>query len=274
MKKTFGQFLLCCLLFVFAGACGVYAAQQGNVYDDADLLTADEVTSVDSAIAALKEETGWNIYAVSTMDAQGKTAMQYADDFFDEQSKDLQDGVVLLIDMDNREIYLSTCGEAVRYLTDDRNESILDDAYTDVSNGDYSSCYMSMLYGVQSYYEKGIPRDQYNYDTETGKVSRHHSLTVTEILIAVLAAIAAGAITFFVIVGKYRLKFGNYKYAFRKFGAVQLSNSNDILVNTTVTHRRIPQDSGGSGGGGHSSGRSSVHTSSSGRSHGGSGRKF
>ena len=66
------------------------------------------------------EESGWNVYAVTTDDAQGKSATAYADDFFDEHSTEQEDGVALLIDMDNREITISTCGIAIRYLTDSR----------------------------------------------------------------------------------------------------------------------------------------------------------
>ena len=39
------------------------------------------------------------------------------------------DGLALLIDMDNREITVSTSGIAIRYLTDERIENILDAGY-------------------------------------------------------------------------------------------------------------------------------------------------
>lgn len=258
---------------VTLGSSSIYAAQEGNVYDDAALLTESERSSLNNKISALKEESGWNIYAVTTADAGGKTATEYADDFFDIYSPEQEDGVVLLIDMDNREITISTCGIAIRYLTDDRIEYILDDAYTDVSNGNYGDCLDTMLNGVAQYYRAGIPENQYNYDTETGKVSRYHTLSLGEILIAVVLAVACGGAIYGVVIGKYRLKFDTYQYAFREYGKVNLRIKEDRFVNQTVTHRRIPkQTSNGSSHG--SSGRSSTHRSSSGRSHGGGSRKF
>ncbi|MBO5525016.1 MAG: TPM domain-containing protein [Roseburia sp.] len=256
----------------FSMGNAVFAAQKGNVYDEADLLTEQETDALAEKISALMETTGWNIYAVTTDDAGGKSAEAYADDFFDSHSTEQEDGVAALIDMDNREIYLSTCGEAIRYLTDERLDYILDDAYGEISEGNYAACLDAMIDGTAEYYEGGIQQKQYNYDEETGEISVYRSITLWEALIAVVIAVVVFGAVFGCIVGKYRLKFGNYEYDFRRFGSMELKHSSDVLVNTAVTHRRIPQNNGG--GSHSSSGRSTTHHSSSGRSHGGSGRKF
>ena len=259
---------------VLWNGAGIAAAQVGNVYDDAELLTESERTALNERIAALSEKTGWNIYAITTDDAGGKSAMAYADDFFDEHSPEQEDGVALLIDMDNREIWLSTCGVAIRYLTDDRLDVILDDAYGDVSNGNYGKCLNTMLDGVERYYDAGIPRGQYNYDTETGAISVYRSITLPEALLAVVLAIASGVAVNLIVRAKYRMKLDTYQYAYRENSDVKLRVREDRFVNQTTTHRRIQRESSGGGGGHHSSGRSSTHHSSSGRSHGGGGRKF
>ena len=255
-------------------AISVEAAQEGNVYDYASLLTDSEIESLNEDIAALEAESGWNVYAVTTNDAEGKSAVAYADDFFDSHSPEQEDGVALLIDMDNREITISTCGDAIRYLTDSRIDYILDDAYTDISNGRYGDCLETMLDGVTDYYHAGIPNGQYNYDTETGAVSVHRKITIVEFLIALAVAVGVGLVIYGGVVGKYRLKFNTYKYDFRKNGHVKLNIKDDSFINQTVTHRHIPRQTSSGGGGGHSSGRSSTHRSSSGRSHGGGSRKF
>lgn len=261
------------LLFLISGS--VFAKEEGKVYDGASLLSDSEISELNEKIATLEQATGWNVYAVTTDNAGGKSAAAYADDFFDEHSPEQEDGVAMLIDMDNREIYLSTCGEAIRYLTDARVDRILDDAYGYVSSGDYAGCLNAMADGVSAYYERGMTKGQYNYDTETGKVSVYRSVTGTEAVMAVIAAAAAGGIFFCVTVGKYRLKFGTWQYPFRDNSDVRLRIRDDRFVNKFVTHRRIPRQNNSGGGGGRSSGgRSSTHTSSSGRSHGGGGRKF
>ena len=100
---------------------------------------------------------------------------------------------------------------------------------------------------------------------ETGEIHYYHVLTMGEILFAVVLAAAVFAAVFFGITGKYRLKFGGgYQYDYHAFGKVNLTGQEDRFVNQMVTHRRIQTDSGSSGGGSSHSGRSTVHTSSSG----------
>ena len=265
------------LLIITLGSVSVCAAEESadgrNVYDDAGLLTQSEQKAVEEQILALKEASGWNIFAVTTSDTGGKSTMAFADDFFDEHSPEQEDGVAVVIDMDNRQIYISTCGIAIRYLTDERIERILDDAYGEITDGEYKACLSVMLDGVERYYEDGIPSGQYNYDTETGKVSRYRSITLVEYLAALALGILCSVIVWLSVVGKYRLKSPTFHYDFRGNGHLDLRVREDRFINQTLTHRRIPKET--SGGGGHSSaGRSSTHTSSSGRSHGGGGRSF
>lgn len=272
MRKKIIRFVVCLCFLLLAGNGSVSAAQSGVVYDDAGLLTDSEISTLNEKITAFKEASGWNVYAVTTADAKGKTAEAYADDFFDSHSPDQEDGVAFLIDMENREIWLSGCGEANRYLTDERIDEILDDAFVYISEGDYAGCLESMADGTQNAYQAGIPDHQYNYDTETGKISAIRSVTFMEVLVALLLACISGGLVFAGIVGKYRLKFGTYQYAFRDYGKVNLRVRDDRFINQTVTRRNIPKPTNSGTGG--SSGRSSTHRSSSGRSHTGGGRKF
>ncbi len=277
MRRRIRAFFFVFLLIITLGSVSVCAAEESadgrNVYDDAGLLTQSEQKAVEEQILALKEASGWNIFAVTTSDTGGKSTMAFADDFFDEHSPEQEDGVAVVIDMDNRQIYISTCGIAIRYLTDERIERILDDAYGEITDGEYKACLSVMLDGVERYYEDGIPSGQYNYDTETGKVSRYRSITLVEFLAALALGILCSVIVWLSVVGKYRLKSPTFHYDFRGNGHLDLRVREDRFINQTLTHRRIPKET--SGGGGHSSaGRSSTHTSSSGRSHGGGGRSF
>lgn len=272
-KKITGSIIsfLTLALLVAMPLC-VQAEPTQNVYDDAALLSETEAAALSEKIDALEEQTGWVIFAVSTEDALGKSARAYADDFFDMNTAEDASGVVFLIDMDNREIWISTCGDAIRYLTDRKLESMLDNSYAYVSEGEYDSCFDSMIEDAEYYYGSGIEEGQYNYDVETGAVSRHYGISPMEAGAALLAAVGAAVIFFIVIVGKYRLKLNTNQYDFRSYGKLNLTNRVDHLVNVTHTQRRIQSSNGN--GGSRSSGRSSTHHSSSGRSHGGSGRKF
>lgn len=273
MRKLGKSFLSVLMLTLFLGVMPLAAAQTGNVYDNGDLLTSDEAQSLNNSITDVENSTGWNIYMLTTNDVQGKSSKDYADDFYDEAAPDT-DGVVLLLDMDNRVTYLSTSGDdtVVRYLTDARIDAITEEASSYAGDGDYAQCLQIMLDGVEHYYEAGIPSGQTNYDTETGKYSKYRSITPIEAVIAVVIALAAGAIVYLSIVGKYCLKFGTYHYDGHRDGGVELRVDEDRFINQFVTHHHIQRDNGGSNGGGGNI--SSTHTSSGGHSHGGGGHGF
>lgn len=276
--KSLSALLCICMMIAVPVAAGAAESSdsgiQSFVYDNAGLLSVEEMASLDEQISEMQEETGWDIFAVTVDDTNGKSSMEYADDFYDMRTADDSDGILVLIDMDNREIYVSTCGKAIRYLTDVRIERVLDAGYTYVSDGDYAACLSAMLQKAAYYYEAGIPENQYNYDVETGAVSRYHSLTWAEIIPVLLLASGAGIGVYVFVIRSYSLKGGRYDYPYVKYGNVTLTEREDRFIRAHTTHQRLHEDRGGSGGGGHSSGRSSTHHSSSGRSHGGGGRKF
>ena len=255
------------------------SAEECLVYDHADLLSVQEEEYLENLAAERKEQWNMNFLVVTIDDSEGKSSMEYADDFYDAQfpEETAEDGVLYLIDMDNREIYLSTCGEAIRYLTDDRIDRILDEAYEYVAEGDYYGTFVAFFEETEAYLLKGIPSDQYNYDVNTGEIDYYEEpmkLTFGEFLFALIGALIPAAITVGAIKAKYQLKFEDFHYDAYTDSEVQLSVKSDRLVNQFVTHRRIPKNNGSSGGSGGGGSRSSVHRSSSGRSHGGGGRKF
>ena len=245
-----------------------------EVFDYAGLLSESEVADLEMQIADMKEKTNWDIFAVTTDYTEGKSSMAYADDFYDEYTAEDSDGILVLIDMDNREIYVSTCGKAIRYLTDARIERVLDDGFYYVSNGDYAACLSAMLSTAEYYYDAGIQENQYNYDVETGAVSEYRVLTWMEVVPVFLLAVIVGLAIFFGVKRSYSMKGGRYEYPYMKYGKLDLTAHEDRFIRQHTTHHRIQTDSGGSGGHRSSGGRSSTHRSSSGRSHGGGGRKF
>ena len=243
------------------------------VYDEADLLSDAEEADLDNQIYSLIESTGWNIYAVTIDDAQGFTTAEFADAIYEEWAGIDTDGFLVLIDMDNREIYLSTSGIVIRYVYDERVESVLDTGFSYISNGEYANCLSEMIGSVEYYYGEGIPEDQYNYDVETGAISEYNVLTWTEAVPVLLLAALAGFGIYKGIARSYKLNGTDYEYQYSKYGNLNLIKQEDHFLRQSVVHQRIQTNSGSSGGGG-SSHRSSTHRSSGGGTHGGGGRSF
>lgn len=250
-------------------------AMAGNpvVYDEAELLTDEEFTEVANEAGALEDKTGWEVMVLTVQDAGGYTTQEYSEEFLNENLIG-DDGVVYTIDMDNREVYIATTGNSIYYLTDDRIQDVIDAGYDEVKNEAYADAFTGMIRATADWYEEGIPADQYTYDTDTGEIVPYQKpmgLDWFEVLIAIVIAAVAFGIVFASVAGKYRLKWGTYKYDFRKNSDVRLKNEEDRLVNQFVTHRHIPKETSS---GSSSSGQSSIHTGSGGRSYGGGGRKF
>lgn len=255
-----------------------------RVYDMAGLLGEEERSELEAAIDGARKDWKLDLVIVTTEDAEGKTSTEYADDFYDAggfgEGKD-KDGILFLIDMDNRELTFSTSGIAIRIFTDARIEAMLDRVYEGASQGNYKSCADAFLSDVERYCQKGIAGGQYNYDTETGKISVYRSISGLEALLAVAVSsfvawmACLGVKCQYAMAGDER-EIASLNMAYRSTARFAYDNRIDNLVNQFVTTRTIASSTGsGSGSSGHSSSRrSSTHTSSSGRSHGGRSRRF
>lgn len=269
--------LLCMIIFCMTPVQAEESAQQAaenmQLTDQAGLLSETEAEEINHRLAELEERTGWEFMALTTDDAGGEDATSYAESWFDKYTgKD--DGVICAIDMDNREIVVRAFGEAMYYITDNRTERILDAGYEEISEEKHAATLQAMLGEVEDAYQTENADRNYLYDEDTGEVIRHprkKSITLSEILIALGLAIVAGGATVFGIFGRYRLKFGGYKYPIEKNGRVSLTTKEDRLVNSFVTRRQIPKQTSSGGGGGS---RSAVHTGSGGRRSSGGSRKF
>jgi len=262
----------------------IEASDGKRIFDMAGLLDNSYVQEARNLIKEYQDTYHLDIVVVTTGDAGGKTARDYADDFYEEGGFGQgsgKSGILFLIDMDNRELVFSTDGEAIRIFTDERIESMLDGVYEGASQSDYRASVESFLGDVERYCKAGIPGNQYNYDTETGKISVYRSIRWYEALLAAgVSAFVAGAACF-TVKRQYGMEedekqIRNLNMAYRADARFVYGNESDRLVNKFVTSRIIPRNtgSGGTGGRHSSSGRSSTHTSSSGRSHGGGSRKF
>ncbi len=267
--------LLLCILTGFPGAAPAEAA--GNlprVVDGADLFSANEEQELEERIRELEDTVPFDLVVVTVDNTYGDSAREYADNFYEDNGYgkgDKESGALYLIDMDNREIYISTKGDAILFLTDSRIDAILDAAYGPVSRGDYSGSAFAFLGKTEGFVKSGIPDNQYIYDEETGKIIRYYSLSLWEIGGAVLLALLGGGIPCLVIWRKYSMKGSAYSYPYRDKGRLTLGRKEDTFVNRTVSSRRIPKPTNTSSSGG---GRSTTHTSRNGSTHGGGGRKF
>ncbi len=299
MKKIKG--IMICLLictFLVMGSMAVWADQTGavsgqpRVFDQAGLFSETEIIQLEEKIAQCRKSTKMDVVIVSVYADGERSAEEYADDYYDYGGFGVgkkASGVLLLYYMDGPgqpggECYISTAGTMINMLTDERIESILDDVYGDLGNRDFAGATEHFLEDVKAYVKEGVESGQYTYDRDTGEIVRYHSIRLYEVAIAmVIAGILAGSVCLD-IKKRYAMKqssreVSNSLQAYRADCAFHFSVAGDKMVNKYVRSVPIPRNtSSGSGGRGHSgsssAGRSTIHTSSSGSSHGGGGRRF
>lgn len=292
--------MICLLIctFLVMGSMAVWADQTGavsgqpRVFDQAGLFSETEIIQLEEKIAQCRKSTKMDVVIVSAYADGERSAEEYADDYYDYGGFGVgkkASGVLLLYYMDGPgqpggECYISTTGTMINMLTDERIESILDDVYGDLGNRDFAGATEHFLEDVKAYVKEGVESGQYTYDRDTGEIVRYHSIRLYEVAIAmVIAGILAGSVCLD-IKKRYAMKqssreVSNSLQAYRADCAFHFSVAGDKMVNKYVRSVPIPRNtSSGSGGRGHSgsssAGRSTIHTSSSGSSHGGGGRRF
>lgn len=241
------------------------------VFDEGGLLSSEERVSLEDEANQLSEEYNMDIVITTTNDTGGKSSREYADDYFDYNGFGRgpdYDGILFLIDMDNREAYVSTSGLGIRYLTDQRIEGVLDEVFeSGLVDGDYYGASRGFLRRTRQYLQAGIPSDQYSVDEKEA-----NRLTIFDMIIGLIGGSATGGLFYGSTRASYKLKNPGNPFSYRNNSIVNVVPGNDQLVDSMVTQRRIPRPP--TGGGSSGGGRSTTHRSSSGRTHGGGGRKF
>ncbi len=277
------------VVLVFAFSVSAFASFNIIIDDAAGLFTEDEIENINSAAFEFASLNDYSVAVVTTEDATGKSAKEYADDYYDELmfSKGWsENGMCFLIDMDNREIYVSCAGLCIDEYSDYQLDSILDKGYDCVVNGEYFKCIVSMIEEAGNFVS-----DDYNPDefVETGDwnviVGGYHedeygdfyepaqkTFSFSHVFIYVIIGLAIGGITVFCVKNSYKNTGKGDEFNANDI-TLELTASNDNIISKNVITTKIPRNNNhhrpGGGGGG-----VSVHRSSGGVRHSGAGRKF
>lgn len=241
-------------------------AASDTVDDQANLLSPEERTELSNQADTINEKIKGEVFILTT-NTNTEEPQEFADmQLMDRVGKD-NNGALLLLDMNQREIHLSTSGNMIDYLNDKRIDKILDSVETAMRDQEYYEATNNYLVTTNNFIDEGIPNA--SIDEKTGKVTYYKSINLIEFIIGLIVA-AVAAIAFFVSVRlRYQLKTGTYRYPYRQNAQLDLTERQDQLVNSFVTTRRIPKPSNNKGGGG----GSSTH-STGGGTFGGGGRSF
>lgn len=247
MKKKLFTLLFAavlCLLLVLP----VSAANDTRLTDDAQLLTSSDAAEVESYLDEISQRQKFDVVVHTTNTTNGQYIRDYADDYFDYNGYGFgskYDGCILVIDMSQRDWWISGCGRGEANIDSDVIEHIGDEISPYLSSGDYYTAMITYA-DLCDDYCNGAP---YNW--------------FFGIVFSLVAGFVIGLIAVLVMKGK--LKSVRRQPAAKDYmvaGSMNVTNSRDIFLYRNVTRRAKPKENSGS------------HTSSSGRSHSGGGGSF
>ena len=240
------------------------AEELQHLVDNAELIEAEEESRIEAELQKLSTKYNLEVVIFTEENGEISSAMDAADDFFDYQGYGKgsdRSGVLLYINMETRDVWISTRGEGITVFNDIGIEHMLDEITPSLSDGDYvRACdiYLELCEDFIIRAENGEP-----YGTGKGPFP-----FVRYFLISVVVALIVGGSYIFVLSREMNsVAPNNSARNYAVPGSMQLHNSNEFFLYRNVTKTKRETSSGSSGG-------SSTHRSSSGAHHGGGGRKF
>ena len=278
-RKLAGAFSALLSVIFMVAAISVFPAWAAEglprLVDMAGLLSDSEGAELSGMLDAISQRQQVDIVVVTVGSMDGKSAMVYADDFYDENGYgfgDGRDGILLLVSMEERDWYITTTGYGITALTDAGREYISGIFVADLSAGDYAAAFTGFAKLCDDFITQartGAPYDVDNLPKEP--FGPFENLILAFGIAFIISLIVTG-----IMKGQLRSVYSRSEADnYMKQGSLQLTKKNDLFLYRHVDRRRRAEnkstDSAGRPG---SSGGSRTHTSSSGTTHGGGGGKF
>lgn len=253
--------------------------EKEKIYDFADLFSDTEEENLYRSSKKFIQDNNMDIVIVTIDENNKSSAMEYADDFYDYNYFGIgntHDGIIILIDMDNRKVWISTTGKAILMYNDDRLDNILDLVQDKLIDKKYYLAAQNFINYSDKYAKNGIPNGNLDMKIdENGNYVKKGNLefnSINDVIYFVIGiTLIPTIITIIIIligVSSHRnVKKASFAKPYLKQGSLNIGLRKDGFVRTYTTSTRISSSSSYGGG-------SSTHSGSSGTSHGGGGRSF
>ncbi|WP_246197238.1 TPM domain-containing protein [Cytobacillus depressus] len=257
VKNRSHLFFIAVLLFLLPWGTQARAESQ-YIYDFAKLLTKEEVAELQSLASELGMERNTAFIIITANGTGGKDIVQYVEDFYDEHAPgyDQPHGntAILMIDMQERDVYLAGFKKAEDYLDSGRLDQIRHKITPALSEGQYFQAFSAFIHTSYDYmgYEPGVNPENLLFKWWFQLAA---SLGIAGIIVTFMAYRSGGRVT---------VNAGTYMNSHQS----RVLNKYDHFIRQTVTRQKKPSSNSGGGGGG------GGGISSGGHSHSGSRGKF
>lgn len=287
MKRLLSLFAA--LLLLLCAALPAAALETEHfVFDEAGLLTEDEVWELETAAATVSAEYGCGVYIVTVSDMAEDgfyDIEEYAEWVYDSRELGYDDegtGLMLILSMAERDYDLDAFGDqAHRAFTDYGKETLADSFLDDFRVDDWAGGFRDYLENAGALLERAandVPLDVPRYDPGYGGYgpSYHEPVFYRErtladkLKLALLPGLAVGVIFAFVYCSILKAQMRSARPATEASAyvarhGVDIYISDDRFTHSTQVRHHIPRDTGSHGGHGGFGG--GTHISSGGHSH-------
>lgn len=241
---------VCILLLLLTLAVPVMAAdsETQNVVDYAQLLSWQEREELEAVLDGVSQRLQMDVVVVTVPSLDGKSAMAYADDYYDYNGY-RPDGALLLVSVSEREWWLSTRGRAIRALTDRELDILSSRFLNSLSHADYAEAFRTFAEGFEELAAEEV---------------RKQEISPAAVLICLCIGAAGGFIVTGILKGQLKtVRRQNSAGSYVVPGSMDLNFRADRFLYRNVSRRAKPKNNS-----------SSTHRGSSGHSHGGGGGRF
>jgi len=270
MRKRLYTVCLALLLSILSVVPVFAEAAMPRLVDGADLLSGSEEAKLLDKLDEISNRQQVDIVIVTENSLGGKSPMEFADDFYDNNGYgfgDGKDGILFLISMEERDWYISTAGFGITAVTDAGLAYMSEKFLGKLGDGEYAAAF-TVFAGLCNDFltqaRTGEPYDAGNLPKEPFRAVRNLFL-----------AFGIGFLISLVITGIMRGKLKTVHSqpaadSYIKNGSMELTKQSDLFLYRHIVRREKPKEHDRMG----RPGGSSTHTSSSGTRHGGGGGKF
>ena len=275
MKKSFVWLTVLLLAAVFLlSLTPVSSAGNGLplIADNAGVLNSSELSALMTKAENVSSQYACDVAVVFVRGLGGSSSiMQYTDDYFDYNGYGYgsgKDGVMLLVDVQGREYWISTSGFGIDAFTDAGQLYLKDLFVKYLSDGDWAGAADAFISGCDRFLKQARNGQPYDIGNMPKNGFNLYALLGDAGIGLLLSGLPLMRAKKEMETVELKRDAGDYI----RDKAPVLTQRNDSFLGSNVTRVPIPRESDhphDSGGGG-----SSIHVSSSGNVHGGSGGHF
>ncbi len=264
----------------------VYADAGGDVLvDDAWLLSNSEAEDLEAFLKEISDRHNMDVAVVTKDGLGGRNIMEFADDYYDYEGY-RPNGIMLVLDMDQRDYWITTTGECINIFNDYDIEELGDEFVPYLSAGEYYEAFhrfgelceeeiIAYENGTDNYYDtdEDYQGDVAPWEDESSSRSSEPAVGVMAAGSGVIGLLVAAIVTG---VMRSKLKSVHYQQAAGAYeipGSFHLTAHRDTFLYRHVDRVAKPKEENRSSGGSHGGG-GSIHIGGSGAPHGGGGGKF